>query len=384
MRVSLPRGDRVSQHARGSGKMNPKPALWKLEPHTRGKHLVLKNYLDAWIPILGRTSSRILFIDGFAGPGEYEGGEEGSPIIALRALNEHRAKGQILAQILFIFIEKDERRAKHLDNLVDEWKVQLPPNCRIWVVHGVFDETMTQVLDELDARSARLAPCFVMVDPFGVSETPMSVIRRFFRNPKSEVYVSFMYEYINRFKRTPEFEPHLDQLFGCREWRKGIRIRDSEERRQFFCDLYRKQLREAGAKHVVRFDLCQGRRVIYTVFFGTQHHTGCDRMKRAIWKVAPFGDYAFRAYRLGQLTLELKAADFEPLREALKDEFCGREWVTIEEVHDFVASDRTHYHTGQVRRGALIPMEESHELEVQADTRARRRTYPKGTRLRFL
>lgn len=49
--------------------MGPKNTLWPLEPHTRGKHLVLKHYLDAWFPILGSWSGRILFIDGFAGPG---------------------------------------------------------------------------------------------------------------------------------------------------------------------------------------------------------------------------------------------------------------------------------------------------------------------------
>ncbi len=34
---------------------------------------------------------RILLVDGFAEPGEYEKGEEGSPIIALRSLLEYKA-----------------------------------------------------------------------------------------------------------------------------------------------------------------------------------------------------------------------------------------------------------------------------------------------------
>ena len=44
----------------------PKETLWPLEPHTRGKHRVLKSYLDAWLPIMGKRNRRILFIDGFA------------------------------------------------------------------------------------------------------------------------------------------------------------------------------------------------------------------------------------------------------------------------------------------------------------------------------
>src|SRR5207249_9084384 len=91
----------------------PKKTLWPLEPHTRGKHLVLKSYLDAWLPILGTWNGRILFIDGFAGPGQYEGGEDGSPLIALDALKNHAAKANITAEVVFVFIEKDKRRAAH-------------------------------------------------------------------------------------------------------------------------------------------------------------------------------------------------------------------------------------------------------------------------------
>lgn len=59
----------------------PTTILWPLDPHSKAKHSVLRNYLDAWLPILGSGSERILFVDGFAGPGEYEGGEEGSPLV---------------------------------------------------------------------------------------------------------------------------------------------------------------------------------------------------------------------------------------------------------------------------------------------------------------
>ena len=62
--------------------MPPRSTLWALENHTRGKHLVLKNYLDAWLPIMRKHNGRVLFIDAFAGPGEYAEGEPGSPVIA--------------------------------------------------------------------------------------------------------------------------------------------------------------------------------------------------------------------------------------------------------------------------------------------------------------
>ena len=61
----------------------PRKTIWQLEHHTRAKHEILKRYLQAWMVILSQGKfSEILYIDGFAGPGEYDRGEVGSPIIA--------------------------------------------------------------------------------------------------------------------------------------------------------------------------------------------------------------------------------------------------------------------------------------------------------------
>lgn len=364
--------------------MPPSETLWDLEPHTLGKHRVLKHYLDAWFPILGTWAGRILFIDGFAGPGEYKGGEDGSPLIALRVLKDHRAKGSIKAEVVFGFVERDQDRADHLKRLVRRLKPELPKRCQVSVMQGRFDEKMTELLDAIDRQNKTLAPAFVMVDPFGVSDTPMEVIRRILRNPRSEAYISFMYEPVNRFKERPEFEPHLDRLFGCGAWRQAFRIQDPHRRKQFLFDLYAEQLRAAGAKHVVKFELYEGDRLVYAIFFGTQNSKGADRMKQAIWKVAPFGDFAFHGTHSAQLTLDISNPDFGPLRSALQAEFKGKGWVPIRNIEEFVASDRTDYHSGQLRRGALVPLEEAGQIEVDASTRNKARTFPPSTHLRFL
>ena len=308
--------------------MLPKTTLWALEPHTKGKHLVLDAYLKAWLPILGKWNGRILFIDGFAGPGEYQGGEIGSPLIALNAFKNHASKANISAEVVYFFIEDNAARAKHLESLVNKQK-PLPTNCKTQVIEARFDETLTNVLDYLDQQRGTLAPAFVMIDPFGVSDTPMSVIRRILQNSKSEVYISVMYEAINRFKETPEFESHLDALFGTSDWRAGAAIEDPLQRKTFLFDLYKNQLRRSGAKYVVHFELYEGNRLVYAIFFGTQHSKGADVMKQAIWKVAPFGDFEFRGTHSTQLTLGIAAPDFGPLRNQLKTEFGGKGWVGI-------------------------------------------------------
>lgn len=327
---------------------------------------------------------RVLIVDGFAGPGEYQGGQDGSPVIAMRALCDHSARSSIRNEVRFLFIEGDEKRATHLDRIVKGFERSLPRNASARVLPGRFDERMTAALDQLDVNSQRLAPSFVMIDPFGVSDTPMRVIQRILANPKAEVYISFMYEAMNRFKDTDEFRPHLDGLFGCDTWQEGIDIEEGEKRKDFFYSLYESQLRAAGAKHVVRFELYDERRLVYAIFFATGYWKGADKMKEAIWRIDPFGRFRFRGTRHAELELRPASPDVRPLRRALLDEFALRGFVGIEEVQEFVGSDRTDFYLGQLKTHCLRGMEEDGALEVDPKSRKRTKTYPDGTRIRFV
>jgi three-Cys-motif partner protein len=91
----------------------PKDTVWDIEPHTLAKHQILKNYLQAWFPILGKYSSRIIYLDGFSGPGRYSKGEPGSPIIALMTALDH--KSILWGEIFFFFIDDRKDRT---DNLI--------------------------------------------------------------------------------------------------------------------------------------------------------------------------------------------------------------------------------------------------------------------------
>ena len=365
--------------------MAPKTKLWPIGPHTPGKHMVLRSYLHAWLFIMSSRGERIVFVDGFAGPGEYEGGEEGSPIIALKALIEHAAVARMTSEIKYLFVEGVKERADHLEGLVAPLRSQLPEGCTAQVDHGAFDERMTRLLDAVESSGHKLAPAFVMVDPFGVSGVPMTVLARILKNPKSELYVSFTYEAINRHKESDEFEPHLDSLFGTRTWRRGIDLPESSERREFFYDLYTRQLKRAGARHVIHFELFDGNRHVYTIFFATQHFVGCNRMKEAIWRAVPSGDFAFRASRSGQLSLtDWFEASREPLKAQLREAFGDRTHVSIEELTEWISGDRTEFHAGHLRK-TLKEMEHAGELTARASTqRPRRRgTFAPFTEVRF-
>ena len=252
------------------------------------------------------------------------------------------------------------------------------------MINSTFDETLNEVLDTLEDQKKKLAPAFVMIDPFGVSGTPMKTIGRILDNPKSEVYISLMYREINRFMDHQNFESHLDELFGCTEWRQAIQIANSEERKSFIFSLYEDQLRNHGAKYVLHFELYQSNRLVYAIFFGTQDLAGCDKMKQAIWKVAPFGNYRFRSGQNSQLTLGIDVLDLMPLENGLKREFGLEKWINITDIEDFMKSDKTPFLSTHLKTKTLKPMESRGDIEVQEGTRNRASTYPAGTLLKFV
>ena len=364
--------------------MPPKTTTWELEDHTLGKHRVLESYMGAWLPKIARYNRHVLFVDGFAGPGEYRNGERGSPVIALESFVKHAAFERMMDRITFVFIELDSDRAEHLKRIVEPYKNRLPDKS-IRIFNSPFDEKMSYILDRYDSSHQRFPPAFVMIDPFGVKGAPMHVISRILSNSSTEVYFSFMHDVINRFRQGPELEPHLDELFGCSEWREGTDIPEGRERLRFFHDLYENCLRRAGAKYVLKFELYKKERPFYTLFFATQHLEGCDAMKTSMWKTAPFGDFKFKSRMAHQLTLGTESPDFIPLREALQREFGHQDWVTIEKVIDYVKGDQTDYYSGQLKLKTLRPMESDCELEADTSNPNRRKgTFPPRTRIRFL
>ena len=362
--------------------MPPETTLWPLDGHTIGKHMVLRSYMDAWLPIILSSFERAMFVDAFAGPGEYSKGEPGSPVIAINALAEHTSQTMMTGQMDYVFIEERGDRFAHLKEVLERQRMEgsIPSICRI----DTFNRTFAQVLPRLiDSIASDRIPAFVMIDPFGVSGIGMDHIRALMDIPSTEVYVSFMYEFMNRFKHHPNFEHHLDDLFGCPDWKQRIDMPDSKARKEFFYGLYRKQLKASGAEHVLQFELYEGKQLKYALFFATKSDQGCDKMKQAMWKVAPLGGYRFRSDTLGQLSFQSRLVDFNELGRTLVDEFGMNQPIEIETIEEFMRSDRVVFHSGHLK-SRLADMERASTLIVDESPRKRSGAFPPGTLVRFV
>jgi three-Cys-motif partner protein len=344
---------------------------------------------------MARYNGRIIFIDGFAGPGRYSGGEEGSPIIALKALLEHRyfKQPQREREVVLLFIEQDQARTAALQREVDEFKKAqaIPDWVKTDVRHGEFAPVMTELLDKVAKEGHRLAPTFVFIDPFGFAGVPMRVIARIVENPSCECLITFMYESVNRFlsHSDPAIQAHFDELFGTPEWKDVAAERDPEKRRDRIVVLYRRQLMEVARLPYVRtFEMInEGNRAEYFLYFGTRNQIGFSKMKESMWRADPVAGSIFSDLTDSRQEVLLEAgADLTRLRSVLQQRFRGRGAVPIEDVEEFVLKETPYSESIHLKRRTLAPMEQAKlvEAQVQAGRKRRRGTYPPGTLLIFL
>lgn len=334
----------------------PKETIWDLDDHSAAKHKILETYLKAWFPIICRWNNRVNYIDGFAGPGKYTGGEDGSPIIALDVAINHTT--ELKNQINFIFIEKDDDRAEYLKKEIVTHTI--PRNFNWQVVNGEFHSETMELLDYLDKDNNTLAPTFAFIDPFGFSGIPFNIIERLLAIPKVEVFLTFMVDSINRFIEDDKTGQHIKELFGSDDVEKIIE--DSEEREKDLRAFYQKKLEE-NANFVRYFKMCDNNdRTIYYLFFATNNELGNVRMKEAMWKVDDEGLYRFSdATDVNQIVLFQN--DYkENIFTILKSEF-GTDKIDVIDLKKFI-ENKTPYLEKHLK-DALRYAEANNLIEVE-------------------
>ncbi|MBU1702083.1 MAG: three-Cys-motif partner protein TcmP [Candidatus Eisenbacteria bacterium] len=362
----------------------PKETIWNLDPHTKAKHDILCNYLQAWFPILSTWHGRIIYYDGFAGPGRYKGGEIGSPLIALNVAKTHQ--GKLARDLVFVFVESDKRRAKHLESEIVALKP--PKRFHCYIENKDFETALRETLDSIQEKGLQIAPTFAFVDPFGIKGLPFELIERLLSNPHCEVLITFMNVTLRRFADV--IPKRINELLGHSDAADRLSaLHTAKERVILARQLYAKSL-ERQARFVRYFAMRDKKdQELYDLFFATNHSKGHEKMKTAMWRLDETGNYSFSdGVDPDQATLftSTPERDFAPI---LWERFRGQT-VYSDEVLQYTW-DKTAF-LDKHAKGALRLLEaeegfKGHSIEVdskKADGDPRRRnTYPKGVRITF-
>ncbi len=315
------------------------PDKWIMHEHTKVKLELLEKYLRGWIPILGKWHTRVLYVDGFAGRGQYseeDGGSakitDGSPIRAMRVAQSLK---QRVREFVAIFIERN------MDNYVNLRKTVLEeqsrcPDVRPTVIHGEFAEEIGKTLDQLDKQGQSLAPAFFFVDPFGFGGVPFEIIKRIMSNRYAEVFLTFMSRDLNRFINSPSHASTLDELFGTPQWRTLANLPD-ERRQERLVELYGRQLtKDAGVQYVWPFKVShtEYRHVFYHLLHASNHFKALMLMKTIMHGQGAAGTFTYfgpEEVTLGKDQTRLLSSELAELKETLLAKFKGSE-VSFEDV----------------------------------------------------
>jgi three-Cys-motif partner protein len=355
----------------------PKETIWAIEPHTQAKHEILTRYLDAWFPIMASWNTRVLFIDGFAGPGRYLGGEPGSPQLATNSALKRQAMLRN-STVMLCFNESDRARYDELESWARAKDAEVPQNFELIVQHGEFVELATYLVNNRGDRS--LVPTFAFVDPFGWTGVPIELIANLVRDRRSELFILFSYNSVNRWIGHPGHQGNMRSLFGCDDYREaeGLAPRD---RKEFLAAVYEQQLRQYGSfPYVSRFEMIEKNgRTSYFLYHCTRSLKGLEVMRSAMWKIDPDSGSQF-SDRIAGLERLFEGPIAFDLEERLRARFAGRR-VPIKTLQDFVLTD-TPFAPEHLKKRTLKPMQERGLIDVVGQRL--RFTFPAGVEVSFL
>ena len=352
--------------------MDNLPTVWDAEPHTLAKHGILRTYLEAWVAILSRAplATELLYVDGFAGPGEYRRGEPGSPIVALNSILDHSRS--LPKSIRLRFIEWDEKRHAHLAKRLEREITRLPAGQSIIVeapIRGDCDAEIRKLIAQRKRDRRALGPALFFLDQFGYSQVPMSLVCEIMAEDKCEVFSYLNNQRMNTFLSDRTKWAGITGAYGDDSWRPALKM-TGRAREEFLIDTYTEAIRaHAKTDYVWRFAMFDsGNRLIHWLVFSTNHPMGLEHMKKAMWKADGSGQYRFsdRVQGAGQQTF-LSTLEDGRLEEVLVQEFAGQ---TAEEsqVRDFVLTKTPFYRfkadVNKLRTAGLVTPRKSGEWPV--------------------
>jgi three-Cys-motif partner protein len=152
---------------------------------SRVKDRIVKDYVSMYLNTVHKLNRRIVLVDAFAGPGKFGDGEDGSPLIMCKAIDEigKRQGRKVGTSCVFA-----DTRLAHREAL----KVNLADFIKNGLCGEPFSECSEAIAHAIDTY--RLSTIFFYLDPFGIRDIEFDMIRQIYeRNPKqsTEVLINF-------------------------------------------------------------------------------------------------------------------------------------------------------------------------------------------------
>lgn len=255
--------------------------------HSEVKVRVLKNYMAAYLNILAnsRHIKDIHVYDLFCGPGVYDNGGFGSPMILLNEIREAYQNTVLTRQsntkFHCTFNDLDSAKVEELKghvarhNLASDVFGKVKYDCRD------YEDWIPELVARFNALGNDRG--FAFIDPYGYKEIKLDDIRRLLSSGKSEVLLFLPTNFMFRFHEngTPEsLRLFLDEVL------EGMDLPSDGNSIDFIETITEGFRRKLGQAHFVdTFIIERDKNQFFCLFFFTSHILGYEKMLEAKWKV---------------------------------------------------------------------------------------------------
>lgn len=319
------------QRVAATGRMTADTFFNSQSPESAAKTDIVANFFAAWLNIIGAVSrGPLAYMELFAGPGKFADGSTSTPLRVLQTIlaTPHAPRFRVILN------EMDEATASLLEQNVRSLagidKLRQEP---ILTKEEIGQKNALSFLNYLGDL-----PAVLFVDPFGYKGVSRQLFGEFMASGWGrDAILFFNYKRINAALSNPEFEEHMQAMFGverARVLRDELGGLHPHEREQRVHSEMETALHEVGVKYVQRYDFAKRHD---SLFFMSQKEKGLRVMKNVMQKRSTSTDHGVPSFAYARPT-DVQASLFMPtrtpideLRDDLLHHFAART-LTFEEI----------------------------------------------------
>jgi three-Cys-motif partner protein len=257
----------------------------QFDESTTLKLAVFRGYIREWIPVFltqtpkGSARKRnVNILDFFSGPGQDASGNPGSPMIILGEMKKYCEERKDLrdkhVSINIVFNDIDKDNITRLKCLAEREACKAGC-CTIKYSADHFDNALASYLDLMKRTdSANL----VILDPFGVKNITLEVVRKLAEIPTTDLMIFSPSSFIKRFAEDPALRAHLaiaEEDLKQTEYKKIHRL---------ICQYLRQAVHPSY--FVAPFSIKKGAN-IYGIIFGSNSLKGLEKFLKVCWTLDP-------------------------------------------------------------------------------------------------
>jgi three-Cys-motif partner protein len=265
-----------------SRKSELRETVWRSDPHTLVKHLVYRHYLECWMPKILQGLRRGTIVDAFAGPGVYQDGLDGSPVLVAKTFLNHSAYERF-GNLELICLEARPDRAARLKQQVA--LLGSTPKLKISVREpGEFMAEQPSLAAAAHRGEVR-RPVLWLLDPFNIKSLPFEQVSACLSGPRDEVIVTFFAEEMHRFCTREGFGKALDRHFGSDRWAAARSVTSEGLRKEALVAAYCQALQEQGVLTGHFGVRVRNETARYHLVFATHSEHGLKCWNPVTWKL---------------------------------------------------------------------------------------------------